>query len=168
MKIHSRRALTLIELLVALLISSILILMVGTLSQLAIGSHEELKKESDVYSDLFYGLSRLTFMARKASQLSRATWPDPWVTDVLIVDNSAFGLYHYTRGGISYCDFVFVPDKTDPSVRQPLLAEADGTTSFTVTPNGRSVSVQIQGSKLTQGNKVKPFAISHFVVTRRN
>jgi len=150
-----------VELLVALVISSVLILMVGSLSNIALSSHVQLKKEGDVYSDLFYGLSRLAFLARKASILTvDNTWPNPpWVSNMLIVDNSAFGLYKPSGQKVG---FVFVPDKNNKTVTEPLLIQSD-TESFTVTPIGKSVSIDIQGTK----NK-EEFNVSNFVVMRRN
>jgi prepilin-type N-terminal cleavage/methylation domain-containing protein len=161
MKILSPKALTMVELLVALVISSVLILMVGAISNIAFSSHTQLKNENDVYSDLFYGLSRLTFLAHKASALTLDnTWPTPpWGPNMLIVDNSAFGLYQPVGEKIY---FVFVPDKTNQTVREPLLTQAD-TMSFTITPNGKSVTLQIQGTKNNES-----FTVSNFVVTRRN
>jgi prepilin-type N-terminal cleavage/methylation domain-containing protein len=160
-----KKGITLVELLVALTISSVLILMVGFLSQIAVSSHVQLKNEGDVYSDLFYGLSRLSFLARQASALGEDTWPyPPWVSKMLIVDNSAFGLYQPAGQKI---DFVFVPDKNNRAVRDPLLTQADEM-SFTVAQNGKSVVINILGKKQTQEGKQESFSISNFVVTRRN
>lgn len=161
MKIPSIKALTMVELLVALVISCVLLLLVGALSNIAFSSHKQLKEVGDVYSDLFYGLSRMSFLARKSSALTSDTWPNPpWVSDMLIADNSAFGLYQQPAG--SKIDFVFVPDKSDPAVREPLLTQAEPM-SFTVTQSGKSVTVDIQGTKQNES-----FTISNFVVMRRN
>jgi len=162
MKKESVKALTMVELLVALVISSILILMVGVLSNIALSSHKQLREAGDVYSDIFYGLSRMTFLARKASVLTLDnTWPNPpWVSNVLIVDNSGFGLYQPAGQKV---DFVFVPDKNDKTVTEPLLTQAD-TMTFTVsTPVGKSVAVGIRGTKQNES-----FAVNNFVVMRRN
>jgi len=174
MKMQSVKALTIVELLVALIISSVLIFMVGAISQVAFSSHEEIRKEGDVYSDLFYGLSRISFLARKAGTLEKVLakdWSKPkgisWISDILIVDNSAFGFYQPTNQKIK---FVFIPDKTDHGVIENILEGIDTTSlpSFVITPSGRSVHINIQGNKLTQGNKLESFAISDFIITRRN
>jgi len=155
-----KKGFTLAELLVTMVISAVLILMVGAISQIAFSSHDQTRKEGDVYSDLFYGLSRMSFSVRKASTLSLDnTWPLPWVSNMLIVDNSAFGLYRPVGGKIK---FVFVPDKTNPGVRENIIEDLD-TMSFAFILNGKSVNVNVQGTKDNE-----QFNISNFVATRRN
>jgi prepilin-type N-terminal cleavage/methylation domain-containing protein len=164
MNMQIKKGFTLAELLVTMVISAVLILMVGAISQIAFSSHDQIRKEGDVYSDLFYGLSRMNFSVRKASALSLDnTWPNPpWVSSILIVDNSAFGLYRPAGGKIK---FVFVPNKTNPGVRENIIEDLD-TMSFSFTLSGtpnKSANVTVQGAKDNE-----PFNISNFVVTRRN
>jgi prepilin-type N-terminal cleavage/methylation domain-containing protein len=157
-----KKGFTLAELLVTMVISAVLILMVGAISQIAFSSHDQIKKEGDVYSDLFFGLSQISFSVRKASVLSLETWSLPWVSNMLIVDNSAFGLYRPTGGKIK---FVFVPNKTIPGVRENIIEDLD-MMSFTFTLSGtpaKSVNLTVGGTKDSE-----PFNISNFVVTRRN
>jgi hypothetical protein len=70
MKMLSVKALTMVELLVVVVISSILVLMVGSLSQVAFTSHEEVRKEGAEYSDIFYGFNLLTYSVRNASTVN--------------------------------------------------------------------------------------------------
>lgn len=178
MKIRSIKALTMVELLVALVISSVLLLMVGALSNIAFSSHAQLKKEGDVYSDLFYGLSRISFLARKATVLKPDNvWPHQSGSNTLFVDykddpddpdsdvyQCAFGLYSDGEN----MKLVFIPDRTkspNQIERENILEKIDITPlpSFVVTQIGQSVSIDIQGTK----NK-EAFNVSHFVVKRRN
>lgn len=154
---------TMVELLAALVISSVLILMVGYLSQVAFSSHQEIRKEGDLHSDIFYGLSRISFLAHKAAVLAKdtTTWPNPpWVSNMLIVDNSAFGLYQ--PAGALKKDFVFVPDNNNRTVIEPVLTQAD-TASFTFNIDVKAADINIQGSKGKED-----FSISNFIITRRN
>jgi prepilin-type N-terminal cleavage/methylation domain-containing protein len=176
-----KRGFTLAELLITMIISAVLILMVGFLSQIAFSSHEQIKNEADVYSDLFYGLSRISFLARKAIKLEPGAPSAAGTSNMLFVDykdlvncppplnvcKCAFGLY--LEGG--NMKLVFIPDRTAPTVTETILENIDtaSSPSFTVTPNGsKSVIINFQGKKLTQSNKLESFVISNFVVTRRN
>jgi prepilin-type N-terminal cleavage/methylation domain-containing protein len=168
------KAFTLAELLVTMIISAVLILMVGSLSQIAFSSQDQIRKERDVYSDLFDGLSRISYLAHKASTLDKVSanaWSKPsgvsWNSDILIVGNSAFGFYRPVNQKIK---FVFIPDKTNHAGIENILENIDTTIlpSFVITLSGKSVSIDIQGRKLTKSNKLEFFAISDFTVTRRN
>jgi len=66
LSMNRKKGFTLIELFMAILISSVLILMVGALSQIAFSSHDQVRKEGDLYSDLFYGFNLLTYSVRNA------------------------------------------------------------------------------------------------------
>jgi hypothetical protein len=162
MKKQSVKALTMVELLATLVISSVLILMVGYLSQVAFSSHQEIRKEGDLHSDIFYGLSRISFLARKAAVLTKDTaWPNPpWVSNMLIVDNSAFGLYQ--PADALKKDFVFVPDNNNRALMEPVLTQAD-TASFTFNIDAKAADINIYGSK-----DKEDFSISNFIITRRN
>jgi len=158
----SEKGFTLVEMLVALLISSILILMVGVLSQVAFSSHDRIRTKADVYDDVFYGLSRLSFQARKASTITLKTWANPpWLPNMLVIDNSAFGLYR--PAGSLTTDFVFVPDINNTANREPILTGANPLT-FTFSVSGKLVTVQeLSGTKNSEG-----FSVSDFKLKGRN
>lgn len=179
LKMKRKNGFTLAELLVAMIISAVLVLMVGSLSQIAFSSHEEIRKEGDIYSDIFYGLSKIRFLAHQANLLRPDTaWPAPPGSNTLFLDYSdascasgvcecAIGLYSDGQS----MKLVFIPDRrANPLAREDILEGIDATSpaSFVVTQADKSVSINIQGKKMTQGNKLESFAISNFIVTRRN
>ncbi len=177
MKIESVKALTMVELLVALVISSVLILMVGVISQVAFSSHEEIRNESDVHSDIFSGLSWMNFSVRKAFLLEKVPagdWSSPgitWKEDILVIDDnsglgSAFGFYQPKGKKIK---FGFVPDKNKHGKEEDIeeiLIDIDTISSFdfTISPNNKLVTFsEIKGTKNNE-----EFKISNFVIMRRN
>lgn len=55
---------TLVELLVGLVVGAVLVLIVGVISQVSVGSHERLRREAEVYNDLFYGFNLIKHSVR--------------------------------------------------------------------------------------------------------
>ena len=183
MKMQSEKALTMVELLLTLVISSVLILMIGSISNIALGSHKQLKEEGDVYSDLYYGLSQISFLARKATLLKPDnTWPSPLNCNTLFVDypvdptvdpadpsyvtyQCAFGLYLDGQN----MKLIYVPDISLPASkweRKIILEKIDITPRplfFVTAISGQSVRIDIEGTK----NK-EAFKISDFRIKRRN
>jgi len=67
-----QRGLGLIELLTSIVIASVLILMIGVISNIAFSSYEDLKKEDQVFKDLYFGFDLLIYSLRNASTVSVA------------------------------------------------------------------------------------------------
>jgi hypothetical protein len=61
------QGLSLVELIVTLFVASVLILMVGVLSDIAFTSHEDLRKENQVFKDIYDGFDLLTYSVRNAA-----------------------------------------------------------------------------------------------------
>ena len=83
----------------------------------------------------------------------------PWKSQLLVVGNSAFGLFQ--PDGNPAIDFVYLRDKNDPNNRDVILYKANPM-NLTFSQNGKLVVVQIQGEK---DNKSFNLATS---VERRN
>lgn len=110
------------ELQVALVISVILILAVAGISQISGESYKKLQRESAVYGDLSYAMKMVRNRVRESSLVSVDENPtDPgWVgSEVLIVDDSAFGLYR--AADQTDAQFVYIPNRADPSQRETLI-----------------------------------------------
>jgi prepilin-type N-terminal cleavage/methylation domain-containing protein len=95
------KAFTLAELLVTMIISAILVLMVGFLSQIAMGSHNQIRKEGDVYTDLFDGFNLLTYSVRNASTVGVANM----TKELTLVSNLTS--HQYNRTFKNYNNTVF-------------------------------------------------------------
>jgi len=174
-----KKGLALVELLVALAISAVLILMVGVISQVAFSSHNQLRKEGDVYSDIFYGLSQISFSVRKASTVKIENDTYGCTGQVLVADKSAFCLYNgpdclackatenIEGPGI---DFVYIEDTDNPNNKAAIVCNAKtmNLTFTPINPSFKSVLIEIEGTNgkesfaLTEDNK------QAIVITRRN
>src|SRR5690349_13746798 len=90
------KGLSIIELLVSLVVSSIIILMVGVLSSIANRSFNKLNKEQSIYSDISHGFRLLQYKVRNAASLTAGTTLSPWVTnEYFLIDSAIFGICHY-------------------------------------------------------------------------
>jgi prepilin-type N-terminal cleavage/methylation domain-containing protein len=140
---------TLVEMIAGLTIGAILILMIGGISSICQSSFENLRKESGVYGDVFYGFNLIKFSVRKAQgAINISNEMDPnWKSQVLTVDNSAFGLYQPPG---TKTEFVYLKNKSDTSNRD-IFMEVDSnkneTIGFIPTQNGKIVTVRVYGQK---------------------
>ncbi|MGE0269534.1 MAG: PilW family protein [Candidatus Omnitrophota bacterium] len=117
MKLHklntSIKGFSLVELQVAIIVAVILILAVVGISQIGNQNYTRLRKESDIYSDLGYGLKMVRNKVRESSTVYVNHLPgDGWVNgQYLVVDNGAFGLYkHKDQNDV---EFVYVKNIGD-------------------------------------------------------
>jgi prepilin-type N-terminal cleavage/methylation domain-containing protein len=124
---------SLVELIISLVVASVLILMVGIISNIAFTSHEDLRKEAQVYDDLEFGVELIKASVRKASSISVvSTWTNPpYKGSVLIVDNCAFAVYQ--PQGSTTRDLIYIPNVSQPNTRQTIINKA---TSLAFTPIG--------------------------------
>lgn len=147
--LFKKRGLTLTELIIGLAIGVILILMIGGISSICQSSFENLRKESGVYNDVFYGLNLIKFSVRKAQgTINVGNEMDPnWKSQVLTMGNSAFGLY---KPPGTKTEFVYLKNKSDTTKRD-ILMEVDSnkneTIVFTPSQNGKIVTVRVYGRK---------------------
>ena len=142
------RAFTLTELIVGVVIGSIFMLAVGTISGIGQSSFENIKRESQVYGDMFNGLELMKNTIHKASSVSVNNWSNPpWIRPVLVADNSAFGLYKPADSPT--VDLVYLKDKNNTSARDIILYKANSL-DWTFSENGKLITVEIQGQKDTE------------------
>lgn len=139
-----RKGFTSIELIIGLAVGAILILMIGAISSIGKVSFDKAMKESSVYNDVFSGLNLIKFLGREAHILNIAgAYDSDWKSQILEVDNKAFGLYQPAGKKI---DFVYLKDKSVHSQQDVLLDDADSLT-LTLTQAGKIVTVRAQGQK---------------------
>ena len=62
--INRENGFTLTELVVGLFIGAVIILIIGVISSTSIGSYEKLRKEAEVYNDVYYGLNLIKRLVR--------------------------------------------------------------------------------------------------------
>jgi prepilin-type N-terminal cleavage/methylation domain-containing protein len=141
-----KRGFSLIELVTGLAIGAILLLMIAAISNIGNNSYQALRKEAAVYDDIFFGFNLIKQCVRKASAISiEKNWPDPpWKSEILIVDNSAFGLYQ--EGENQRIDFVYLKDRTEPTDRDIILTGAQ-TPTLDFSQDGRLITVNLKGEK---------------------
>ena len=157
--LKNKNGTSLVELLVGILVSSILILTIGVLSETANRSYNKLYIQQQIYNDISYGLKMLQNKVRIGGTLVAGNKSAPWVSGQhFLIGSGAFGLYQ-TSGTVK--DLVYdngVTRETLFSVPQPGTI----TLAFPVTLTSKSVTIQISGTK----NNI-PFDILA-TATRRN
>ncbi len=178
------------ELLIALLITAILVLIIGILSQIANSSYNKANLQQQIYNDLSYGLKLMQQRVRGSQssviKLTSKSNP-PWVNaqeltiDTAVVNggsqNVGFGLYQ--ESGSTQRDFVFLADKNDETRREALFSvsgccDTSNDLNFTVTCDStnplnpsdcstgvKSITVSITGQK----NKI-PFDMESTILKR--
>lgn len=96
---NSEYAFTVVELLTALAILAVIILSVGMISSISIGSHEKMRKEAQVYNDIQFGFNLMKHACRHAQtvqvDLSQNTLT---FGDITFKENNADFIYTDTNG----------------------------------------------------------------------
>ena len=158
---------SLVELLVAIIITSVLALSVGVISMISIRSSAKYKSEMEIFSDIAYGFKLMQKHVRGMEIAREPVAPSgSWASDRLYIDNktghdSIFGLYQNAL--TNSVDFVFVPDQSDETVREVILSVPNpAMISLTLARSGNKYQVQIKGEK----DKV-PFDLSTVILQRR-
>lgn len=83
----SQKSFTIIELLAVMIIGSILLLSVGVISIIAMRSHENYRRESQVYNDISYGFELIKNRVRRTTFApDTLTDTPPWVGKALVVE----------------------------------------------------------------------------------
>ena len=151
---------TLIEMLVTLIVGGIMMLAIGSVSDIGKRSYQRLLTESSVYNDIAYGFKLIQNRIHKTRTISVETASTPWLGQKLIVGNEAFGVYYQTG---SRQDFVHLPDKNNSSDRRVILSVLDtDILNATFSISGSVVTVNLSGS---DGDV--PFDISTMIKSRR-
>lgn len=92
-----KRGFTLVELLVGLVIGAVLVLIVGVISQTSFGSHERLRREAEVYSDIFYGFNLIKHSVRNGLIVSA-----DGANNTITADNFIFRVSPGNSGNLIY------------------------------------------------------------------
>ncbi len=161
---------SLVELLIALICATILVLTAGVISSISLMSFNKVNNEQQIYNDLSYGLKLVQNRMRNADSSSvnfvtNKSNP-PWVNQQqLIIGNEAFGLYQ--ASGSTQRDFVHLPDKNNEANREVILSVPGADLHWNVTcspscPSPHYVTLTLNGEKNN-----KPFELQT-TITRRN
>jgi len=169
-----KKGFSLVELLVSLVVASILILMVGVLSSIGNKEYSKVMNTESIYNDISYGFKLMENQVRSSTSMTIQTNPTnpPWESSRLLVKHKkivgavatfvqgAFGLYQ--ASGSTTKALVYVPDTSIPNTFETILSiSSTETLNLTLTPNGNSVTVKLDGVK----NNI-PFAIANVILRR--
>lgn len=151
------KATSLIELVVALVISAVLLLMIGAVPSIGIGTgqkaYDDYRKETQVYNDIVYGLGLIKNRVRHAQDVVKVVTPSPswknWTGQILVVDDRAFGLY--IPAGHQNPDFLYSQvdpnnDNSKPVIINTILDNIESA-NLSFDRNGSEVTIRIWGSK---------------------
>ena len=118
----NKNGFSLAELLVTILVSSILILAVGSISSMGMRSNRGYRNKGRLFNDIKYALRVTANETREAYRVTiNATAGSPWIGSQLIlhnVDGSAnevIGVYQESGAQ----DLVYLSDESDVTTRQP-------------------------------------------------
>ena len=102
----NKNAFSLIEMQVSLVVAAILVLTIGAISSISLSSHNRMRKEAELYADIFYGFKLIQNRVRESSVgVSIVGQSNPWTGSRLVINNStgtndeAFGLCQYNSSG---------------------------------------------------------------------
>ena len=92
--LKSSKGFSLTELLISLIITFILILTIGVISNIALASFNRLSSKQQTYNDISYAFKRIQFKVRNASFIATGNKASPWVSNEhFLIDGDTFGLY---------------------------------------------------------------------------
>jgi hypothetical protein len=155
-----KKGYTYTEMLISLAISSFVVLSIGAASNIGRRSYGKVVEETKVYTDISYGFKLMQNRIRQAKNLSTQAASGVWVSNKLIVNDGAFGLYR--AAGSLTIDFVYLADKDNENVREVIFSvAASASVNFTVNISGKAVTIRLYGEK-----KNIPFDVSTTVVRR--
>ena len=144
--IMNKKAFTLVEMLISLVVVSILILSIGVISSLGVSSYNQAQKQAFLYEDLSFGFKLIQNRARSSKTISQAPWDDPHgMYNKLIVDDEAFGVYHNVEYGKK--ELVYLEDNKEDE-REVMISLSDGDPiNFFATILTNSVTFNLEGTR---------------------
>jgi len=139
-------AFTLAELMISLIVSITIFFIIMTIFGIGKSSYEKINQESQLYNDILYGFELMKNSVRKAStSVTIENWANPpWKSQILVVDNRAFGLYQANSNAVQ--DFVYLADKSNINNRKVILSNANPI-NWIFTANGSLITIQTNGKK---------------------
>ena len=129
----NKQGFSLIELVSAMAVSSIIILIIGVISTVANASYQNLCKEAEVYSQVYYGLNMIQSNVRKGRNVEVDT-----AQNTLTVDNYIFKKDNN--------DFVYI-DTAHGNKRNVIVEGVYGLIFQPVVSGGNLVRVTLSGLK---------------------
>jgi len=170
---NNKKSFSLVEMLVALVVSSIIVLTIGAISSISLSSHKKTRQEAAIFADITYSLKFIKRQVRKADLLFREVSPPAdWVAPQLIINStSAIGLYN-VPGDSSRTELIYLEDK-DANVENNKIVlfyvdqnenidPVDNSINFTFPDPDTTITIDITGVK----NGI-PFDITDLTIKRR-
>ena len=150
--IKDKRAFSLTEMLVSIVVAAILVLTIGVISSISTGTYAGLTKEAQVYNDISYGFKLMQNKVRSSNnQIIISPVSSPWVSQQLNVGANKFGIYQNgSMNEFSYFDGVkrevifAVPSNQVFNLTFPLFS----TDSATVRVDGEILRVDGEKDKI--------------------
>jgi len=172
--INNKKAFSLVEMLVALVVSSIIVLTIGAMSSISLSIHKRTRQEAAVFADITYSLKFIKRQVRGAGSLFREDPPPAdWIAPRLILDStSAVGLYNLP-GDSSRTELIYLANKDDADIAGNKIVlfyvdqgenkdPMDNTINFTFPDPDSTITIDITGVK----NGI-PFDITNLTIKRR-
>ena len=163
MKRAGPKGFTIVEMLITLIISVVFLFAILAIFNIGQSSYSKMKNESQVEADAYFAFELMKNSLRRTyGTVAVENWTNPpWIYPVLVVGNSAFGLYQGSSG--QPIRFVYLKDKTQTNNQDILLSDLSSDTILTFTPNGNMITAQLSGKKGKNS-----FSVSMSAVKRNN
>ena len=157
----NKRAFTLVEMLVSMVVAAILMVIVGKLSDIAMSSSRRLRKESEMFSEIMYAFKKIQKYVREEPDICDKVSPpgstgsNSWNGNILecppnqpTQSGVAFGVW---TGTANRRQLVYLKNKNSTATREVLFEiPTTGTNSLTMTATlsvSGTMGVGIQGEK---------------------
>ncbi len=156
MILKTKKGFSLIELQVTIIIAAILILIIGVISDASLGSYNKIKKEGEVFSDIYYGFKLLQNRVHAANNVTSGTLSSPWITTnnvkIIINNTERYGLYQPAgTTTIELVRFASAAAELTPSSRETILSIPINATwanpTLALTQSGNSYTITLTGTK---------------------
>jgi prepilin-type N-terminal cleavage/methylation domain-containing protein len=160
--IKNKKAFSMVEMLVSIIVASILILAIGAISGVSTNVYSGLMREAQIYNDVTYGFKLMQNKVRSAQGISIKNQTGSWAGQYLEVGEQGFGLYTNTNSR----DFVYIEKLTNLAKREVILSVPNPSPNLsisftpTTTPT-QSFKVTVSGTK----NNI-PFTLSTTILRR--
>ena len=157
----NKNAFSLIEMQVSLVVAAILVLTIGAISSISLSSHNRMRKEAEVFADIFYGFKLMQNRIRESGvSISPVPISAPWTSEQILINNvfptndEVFGLCRYDpssldplcMNGGSRIGFVYLPDVSN-NAGEVIFSVPDTNLNLTLAPNGDTMTVRVFGTK---------------------
>lgn len=137
---------TLVELLVGLVIGAVLVLIVGVISETSVGSHERLRREAEIYNDIFHGFNLIKHSVRNGVNVEVVN--GTIIGDMVDKDNSFAVTGNFTLREQNNSDLIFTYTNisTSNTTNNTIIAGVDGL-DFDPNQTPELITVKLSGQK---------------------